>query len=138
MLLLNPQSVTFGAATWDGVTAVSIDRAATRETIEWSDSGPHIVFADCPEQRITIKVIREIARDDLSTPRPGDAAEAIFHTSPTSATAARRRIRADCVITAVTHEISQKKGAIQTITLTAISPDGATDPITTQDASDGG
>ena len=137
MLLLNPQSVTFGAATWDGVTSVSIDRATTREAIEWSDCGPHIVFADCPEQRITIKVIREVTRDDLGSPHPGDAAEAVFHTSPTSATAGRTRIRADCVITAVTHEISQKKGALQTITLTALSPNGATDPITIEDASDG-
>ena len=137
MLLLNPQSVKFGSAVWSDVTAVLVDRAPEREVVEWSDSGPHAVFADVPEQRVSVRVTRRLIRDAAAAPRPGDSAELDVYTSPSAGDALRQRLRATCVVTGVSHELSAQRGAIQTIMLIAISSDGATDPIVVEDASDG-
>ncbi|MBL9032497.1 MAG: hypothetical protein JNM80_12430 [Phycisphaerae bacterium] len=129
MLILNPRSVTFGLATWDGVVAVSIDRAAARVVEEWSDDGPYAVLADVPEQRTRIIVAQEPSADDVGVPRPGDQATLTLHTSPASADAGRRVISATAVVLAVEHEISLKRGASRTITLAAVSASGNADPI---------
>lgn len=137
MLLLNPETVKFGSATWQDVFAVLVDRAAERSTLEWSDTGPYAVFADVPEQRITVRVSRRILRDVAFTPRPGESAELVVYASPTAGDASRRRVRTTCVVTHVAHELSSQRGAVQTVTLVAISADGASDPIAIEDASDG-
>jgi len=134
MLLLNPRKVTFAGLLWDDVAAVTIDRSAKRTALEWSDLGPHAVLADVPEQMVRIRVVQHVARDDIGMPRPSDEGELIFHTSPAGADSPRRRIRAQCVILDVTHELSLKHGALRTITLVALSTDGAADPITTEPA----
>jgi hypothetical protein len=133
MLILNPREVTFGAAAWPNVTLLSIDRTATRLALNWSDSGPHPTFADAPEQRTDIKVLIEVDRDEGTTPRPGDQATLSFVTSPTASDATRRCVSTAAVVTAVNHELSLKRGAIRTIDLVAISPDGTTDPLSIQD-----
>ncbi len=137
MLVLNPQQMTFGAATWNQVMAVAVDRAAHREAVEWSDLGPHIAFADVPEQRITVKVTREVSSDDVDSPRPGETNTLTFYTSPTASDGLRMKITMQAVVMRVEHEISQRKGAVRTITLTAISPDGETDPVVVMQAQDG-
>ena len=96
MLLLNPQSVKFGAAVWLDVTAVIVDRDTERAAVEWSDLGPHVVYADAPEQRITVRVTRRLVRDTIASPRPGDSAELVAYAAPTAGDAQRRRIRATC------------------------------------------
>ncbi len=137
MLLLNPETVKFGVATWYDVTVVLVDRATERPVLEWSDTGPYPVFADVPEQRVSVRVSRRLLRDTAFTPRPGDSAELIVYASPTAGDAQRRRIRAICVVTHVAHELSAQRGALQTVTLVALSADGAADPIAIEGASDG-
>lgn len=137
MLMLNPQSVRFGAARWDDVAAVLVNRAAARLTIEWSDMGPHIVFADVPEERVTIRVTRRLVRGTTFTPRPGDAAELVAYTAPTAGEASRRRVRIGAVVTDVSHEVSTRHGGVQTVTLVGISTNGAADPVVIEDAADG-
>lgn len=137
MLLLNPQAVKFGVALWPDVVAVLVDRTPELQVVEWSDTGPHAVFADVPEQRVTLRVSRRLLRDTPVSPRPGDSAELVAYSSPTAGDALRQRLRAACVVTHVTHEFSTQRGAIQTVTLVALSADGATDPIAIEDASDG-
>lgn len=135
MLLLNPRLVTFGAATWDGIAAVAIDRAAHRTIEEWTDLGPYAAAADIPEERIRIRITQELARDSLDTPRTGQQATISFYTAPTLGDAGRKKVSATAVVLAVEHEVSLKR-AIRTITLAAIS-DGQSDPIQITDASNG-
>jgi hypothetical protein len=134
MLLLNPRSVSFGGAVWEDVSAVVIDRAAARAIKEWSDTGPHLVLADVPEQLVTVRVVQQVARDDVGVPVPGEAGELVFHTAPSGSDSPRKRVRAQCVVMDVTHELSLKNGAVRTVKLLAVSSDGATDPITIEEA----
>jgi len=133
MLILNPRLVKFGPTTWPEVSTIAIDRDSSRLALEWSDLGPHPVFADSPEQRLTIRIIQDIARDDLDTPRPGDQQTLTFYTAPTGADARRRKVTTTAVITAVSHDLSLSRGTQRRITLTALSADGSTDPITITD-----
>lgn len=134
MLLLNPRLVQFGPHAWDDVAAVTIDRAAARLAEEWGDLGPHAAFADVPELRTTIRIVQELLRDDLDAPLPGTQDELTLHTSPAWADGGRRKLTARAIITRIEHEVSLKRGAIRTITLLAISEDGADDPITFSEA----
>lgn len=134
MLVLNPRVVKFGPAVWDGVLAVAIDRLANRRVIEWSDAGPHAVFADVPEQRIEVKVTQELAREDLAGPVPGQQGELVLHTSPTATDAARRKVSVQAVVVQVGHELSLKKGALRTIELVAVSATGSADPVVISEA----
>ena len=138
MLLLNPRTFRFGTATWDNVTSIAIDREAHKLITEWNETGPHATFADVPEQRVVIRVTQELARDDIDGPRPGDEGAIEFFTSPASSAAGRRRVTATAVLADITHQVSLKGGATRTATFIAISPDGATDPITLADPEAGG
>lgn len=137
MLVLNPRQVTFDGERWEDVTAVSIDREAAREVVEWGDLGPHVVLADAPEQRVTVKVTQQVVRDDIDSPRPGDAGELSFHTSPAGTDAGRRRVRASVVVVRCAHEVGQKAGAVRVVEMVAVSSDGAADPIVVEDATGG-
>ena len=46
MLVMNPRSVSFDGELLEDVTSVVIDRRGERVVVEWSDEGPHAVFAD--------------------------------------------------------------------------------------------
>lgn len=129
MLILNPSRVRFAGVPWEDVTLVAIDRGATKTLTEWSDSGPHVVLVDVPEQKVTIRVERQLMRDGLEAPRPGDLGEVSFHASPMGSEAARVRVRAMCVVIGVTHELSARRGAVRTIEMIAVSTDGAADPV---------
>lgn len=145
MLLLNPTNVKFGSNIWPDAISVVIDRSGEKVAIERGDFGPHVTFADVPEQRIVIRVARGLARDDLASPKPSEQAELVFYTAPGTTDSLRKRVRATCVITSVVHEVSRARtgaagrpgDAVQTITLVAISSDGAADPVVVEDASDG-
>lgn len=138
MLILNPPHVTLGPHTFTDVALLAIDRAAERTAEEWSDAGPHPVFADVPEQRTLIRIVRRPERDDLTPPRPGEQHALTFRISPNLSDADRRRITIPAaVVTAVTHQVGGPKGAQQTITLTALSSDGATDPVAVTTIADG-
>lgn len=134
MLLLNPRTVKFGDAVWEDVSAVAIDRESERLVLEWSEFGPHVVLADVPQQKATIRVVQGVARDDVNAPRPGDEGTVEFFTSPTSGSAGRKRVSAAAVITEVTHELSLKGGAVRRVSMVAVSATGAVDPITIADA----
>lgn len=134
MLLLNPRSVSFGGLVWEDVSAIVIDRAAARSVKDWSDLGPHVVLADVPEQVVTVRVVQQVTRDDVGTPVPSEAGELVFHTAPAGSDTPRKRVRARCVVTDVTHELSLKNGAVRTVKLLALSSDGAADPVTIEDA----
>ncbi|MFM9994896.1 MAG: hypothetical protein ACKVU4_03745 [Phycisphaerales bacterium] len=134
MLLLNPRTVKFGDSVWDDVTAVAIDREPERLVLEWSEFGPHVVLADVPQQKATLRVVQTVARDDVNAPRPGDEGTVEFFTSPASGSAGRKRVSAPAVITEVTHELSLRGGAVRRVAMIAVSPTGAADPISVTEA----
>jgi hypothetical protein len=134
MLILNPRSVRFGTAAWDDVESVVIDRAGTRVVEEWGDLGPYEVLADVPEQRVTVRVVQAVHRDDVNVPRPGEQDTLMLFTAPEGNELKRKKVTCVAVVKDVSHELSFKKGALRTVTLVAVSSDGAADPIVVTDA----
>ncbi|MBL8765354.1 MAG: hypothetical protein JNM07_13925 [Phycisphaerae bacterium] len=137
MLALNPTVVRFGDQVWEDVTALAIDRAAERAVEHWGDLGPHAVLVDVPEQRVTIRVVRRVTRDEPADVRPGAAADFVAYTAPAGSDAARRKISAAAVAVSCRTELSERSGATRTIELVAVSSDGAQDPVTVSDAPPG-
>lgn len=138
MLIPHPTLVTFGDLRLDGVAAITIDRTASREILDFSDLGPHAAFADVPEMRTQIRITRRLERAEFTSPLPGDQAELAFTAASGTHDADRRRIRATCVLIAARHEITEaatdRISARQTLVLMAVSADGAADPITIEPA----
>ena len=130
MLWIDPDNVTLGALPLPGVSAITVDRRAERAAVEWSDFGPHAVFADVPEQRTTIRLTRTMRPGDTLAPRPGDLATLRFRAAPSLAASGAVAISTDSVVLSVSHAADTKRGMTQTIDLLALSSDGALDPIT--------
>jgi len=133
MLSINPTRVKFGEREWGDVSLIAIDRSAVRLALEWSDLGPHAAFADCPEQRVDVKVVRAVNDADVDSPRPGESATVAFLASPRGTDAGRVRVSFTGVVVAVRHEVGAR-GATRTVQLVAVSVDGAADPITISEA----
>lgn len=129
MLVLNPAQVTFGLLTWKDVRSISVERLAKEEAVEWSDAGPHVVFADVVQTRVRIRVALEEVGEYTDTPRPGDSGVLAFEIGPGGTDARRRRVSATCVVLAVTRSVANHS-AIRTIEFVGISSDGASDPVT--------
>jgi len=129
VLLLNPRSVVFGSATWSGVTSVSVDRDAERLVSELGASGPHVVLADVPEQRVRVKVVQEMDGDDLAAPEPGEMAAMSFTASANASGAGQTEVSLTAVVTGVRYEVSRRGGAVRTVSLIAVSSDGVADPV---------
>ena len=130
MLILHPREVTFLAVPWKQVTSIIIDRTAQRVLIEHADTGPFPVFADVPEQRITVRVTMDIGEDTLAAPGLGTLGTLEFATAPTGPRVARHQVSMQAVVTSVTHEVSLRKGAVRTVELTVVAPAGNVDPVT--------
>lgn len=132
MLVISPREVTFDGERWEGVSLIAVDRRASRRVVEWSDAGPHAVFADVAEEAVTLRIVQENQRDDPGTLRPGREGELRFEAGVAGTDAGRIGVRARCVVTDVTHEIGLKRGCVREVRLAALSDDGAADPITTE------
>lgn len=129
MIWLNPDQVTLGSNALTGVLFIAVDRAAAKLVVERTDLGPYAAFADAPEQRITIRISREVRADESTPVRPGDLAALSFRTAPNASAAGGRAVAATVVIVSIEHTISPRGGARQTIEAIPISADGAADPI---------
>lgn len=127
MLLPHPTRVTFGDLALDAVASVAVDRLAAREIVEFSDLGPHAAFADVPELRTHISLVRRPDRPDSALPLPGDQADLSFTVATGAHDARRTRFRARCVLREIRHDTA---AARQTLAFIALSTDGAADPLT--------
>lgn len=139
MLWLSPERVVWTAGGVEhaltGVASVAVDRRATRLALERTDLGPHAVFADAPEQRVTLTIDRALDR----TPEeewtlaqallPGAMGELAVRAASSAGDAGGRIARATAVVLSVAHTLSGRRGPVQTIRLLAISPDGAAPPV---------
>lgn len=143
MLVLNPALVRFAGEEWEDVVAVAVDRLAQRAVEEWGDFGPYAVLADVPEQSVRVQVRQRLARGSIGSPRPGDEGDLEFWTAPGASEGGRLRISARAVVRSVTHEWSERSGAVRTVMLVAIDPfvsgeaSGSTDPIRVEEAEGG-
>lgn len=129
MLVMNPRMVRFGAKAWENVALVAVDRVGARTVAEFSDSGPHVVYADVPEQRVNVRVVVDLGDDDVGSPVPGDAGLLSFATSRSGSEAGRVRVSLQAVVTGVSHELSLKRGVVRTVEFVGVSSDGAQDPV---------
>ncbi len=130
MLTLHPQSVTFGALRWENIQLIAIDRACDQPLAERSDGGPHITFADCPRQLVTIRILQQPADLDLLPPACADQDTLTFYIAASASQAQRTKVTALAVIQRIKHELSNPRNPARELTLLAISPDGHSDPIT--------
>ncbi len=133
MLFLNPHTVTLGAVVLDQVSAIIVDRTADRLALEYSDFGAYPIYADVPEQRVTVTIVRDLLEGDpliLSSIVPGLQTALAFATSPADSEAQLMNYTTTLVITAVKHELKRGKSAIQRIVGVAIATTGNLDPFT--------
>lgn len=131
MIILNPERVTFGARAWNNVSAVTVEREAKTLVAEIGDAGPHVVFADVPEQRCRITVVQELEQTDLHTPTLGELDALKVTTNVSLGDRGRAALSASAVVIDVKVNVARGQGATRRITLLAVSGDGAADPLTT-------
>ena len=131
MVFLNPDRVTLGSLTLTNVQFVAIDREARRTALEYTDLGPYAAFADVPEQRVSVRIVRRITESEALPIKPGDRVTMALRTAPNLSAAGVRAIAATVVISAVEFTLSNRGGAVQRISAIAISTTGAVDPVTT-------
>jgi hypothetical protein len=138
MLMLSPRVVKFGAVVVERVVAVAFDRAAAKSVVEWGDGGPHVVFADVPEQRVTVTVRQVLTREDAADLVPGTSGTLVVYAGPTGAEGGRRKISGTAVLMASESDVRGGEGvevsAGRTLRFVMVSADGAADPITVSDA----
>jgi hypothetical protein len=132
VLIIDPREVSFGASTWSGVTSVAIERKAARSFAEYAGTGPHVVLADVPEQRVEVTVVQELLGEDMDAPVPGWAGELSFETALNGSAAGRKRVSMQAVVLGVRYAASRKSGSVRTVELLAVSADGATDPVSVE------
>lgn len=129
MVWINPSAVTFGGEAIDHAESVSIDREAVRAVEEYSDDGPHVVFADVPAQRVRVRLVRRLTGAGLGGFVPGDLGALRFRASANAGDGGSTVTVAQAVVRSVTHALSRSGEARQTIEFVAVSSDGATDPV---------
>ncbi len=137
MLAIHPTDVSLlgRALPASSVEAIAVSREATSFVQERTDNGPHVVFADAPEQEVTITVLRALEGPEPDGPRPGEMGALLFTTAPSAADAPVQRVSAAVVVRAVRIEVSRRKGALQRIDLIAVSTTGGgADPVTIEEA----
>lgn len=130
MIWLNPEKVSLGSLELRNVTLIAVDRGARRTAEEWTDLGPHVGFADVPEQRIGVLISRRILESETTGPKPGESYTLTFRTSAGASAAAVRSVGIPVVIRSVEHSVSASGSASQKIRAVAVSSDGAADPVT--------
>ena len=73
MLCLRPRNVRIDGEVLHGVVSVGVSRSASRSVVEHGDEGPHVVFADVPEQKVEIWIEREVSDGASAGAVVGDA-----------------------------------------------------------------
>lgn len=133
MIWLSPRNVSLGGVVIDHVSAVSVSRRGEKVVTEVGSGGPHVRFADVPEQRVEIEITRTVVDQQDNGIRPGDARALSFRTAPSGAGLPVREVTAEVVVTGVESRLSSRGGATQTITCVGISSDGEQDPVSEDD-----
>lgn len=129
MLVLDPTRVSYAGEGWSGVRSVAVDRVADGELVEYGDDGPHVVFADAPKQKVTVKVVRRLPTGTLDGPTPGGEGVLSFETAVGRTDGSRSVVSLTGVVTKVIHGVG-REGVEQSVTLVAVASGGGVDPVT--------
>ena len=132
-LWMHPNEATLAGMALGSVRAVYVDRRTARSALEWSDAGPEVVFADAPEQRVDVTIVREADGAGLGFApalAPGATGLLSFVASPNGSDANRVRVEANVVVLSVEHALRLERASQQTVRCVAVSADGAQDPVT--------
>jgi len=139
-MLITPDIVKFGTLTLDGVLWLAVERSAERLAIEWTDSGPHAVFADAPEQRVMLRLTRRIVGQAPASVAPGQREMLTADFAPGGSGGKRRRLTVTAVVTSVEYQFAgadassgSSRSTRQEISFVALSTDGAAEPVAIQD-----
>lgn len=138
MIWIDPTAVSFGGAAVDGVESIVVDRRSERLVEERSDNGPHIVFADCVEERVSLRLVRRVGGSGAGGWRPGNGGLLEFRAGPSAGVASGVRVSVEVVVTGVANRLDPSRGAMQTVEFVAISSDGESDPVSEEPAGVGG
>lgn len=128
MLVLDPSAVEFASVGWSGVRSVAVDRAADGELVSYGDDGPHVVFADAPRQKVTVKLVRRLTGGTLDGPVPGDEGTLRFETAIGRTDGSRSKVSLLGVVTKVQHGV-HRDGVEQTVSFVAVASSGDVDPV---------
>ena len=129
MIWLNPARVVFGGQALSHVESVVVDRVSSKLLLERGDGGPHVVFADVPEQRVTVRVVRRAVEADSVEVSPGELGVLSFDRSLNASSSVERVTISQAVVTGVTHRLERSGDARQTVEFVAVSSDGSSDPV---------
>lgn len=130
MLVLTPELVRFASQTWPAVRTVAVSRQTDSELVDWSDRGPHAVFADAARQSTRVRIVMGVGVDELSLPMPGTSGELSIRARQGAGDGMRAEVRTTAVLTAISYRMSSKDAPERIIDLVALSTDGRQDPIT--------
>lgn len=143
MLILHPHAVQFGSSRFESVSVIAVERSASRLVVDRGDAGSQAIFADVPEELVTLRIVQHLTEQDLDPPRCGDLASISWFTSASASEGQRTRFSAQAVVRSIRYDIPGARAAraspaltsvSRTITLVALSPDGHSDPIATTPA----
>lgn len=134
MLILNPTAVELGSLAMGGVSSLTVDRQSVTPLEQWGAGGPWCRLVDSPKRRVSITIKLEPAAPLDAGPALGSQAELRAFFGPASGDRLRRRLRATCVVVAVTHQHPPGRAPVRTVELLAVSPSGATDPVVIEEA----
>lgn len=141
MLILNPELVRFVGAQLTGVTAVAVERSATKLIEDHDEIGPFVTFVDVPQQRTRLKIVQSLSGGDLPGNLCGDSGLLEVWTSPNASQASRLKLAATAMIIDVRYEIGRKgavgPAAVRIITFSVIASTGKIEPLVFTDASTG-
>lgn len=130
MLVLSPQRVMIDSMQVDDVQVLSVERAAERTLVHWSDDGPFATFADVPELRTIIRIEQSLhaARSEIVL-LPGRQALLRAGIASAPGSTAHTELSATVVIVSVTHDVASRKAPVRRIECLAVAVDGSRDPI---------
>ena len=130
MLVLSPQRVMLDSTQLDDVQVLSIERAAERTLVHWSDQGPHATFADVPEVRTIIRIEQSLhAARSQTLLLPGREALLKAGIAAAPGSTPHTELSATIVILSVKHDVTSRKAPVRTIECIAIASDGSRDPV---------
>ena len=131
MLITSPNSVRLGNLRLPDVDTIAIERSPRTLAEEWSDGGPYAIFADVPEQRVTLRIDRRLTNAQvLNAPEfiPGFSATLGCFVAASGTHAHSAELTASVVVTSIKYQLDTSP-IRQIITLLAVSASPGTDPI---------
>lgn len=131
MLVRSPNAVRFGNAYLANVETIVVERSAHKTIEEWTDTGPHAVLVDVPEQRVSVKLVRRLdtgERPDRAEFVPGVAGLLGFFLAGHGSDASPVEVNINCVLTGMRYD-AWDEPTRQVLTFIAYSEAAAQDPV---------